>query len=340
MYTVKIRREKNKKAGNTVNKKNVVDETERTEEMQAEAFALAAEEKFPAEEEDFRECGEDRQTDSAAEDSLQLYLNRIGQETILTAEEERTLAELAKQGDLAARERLITANLRLVVSISKKYMGNGMNLSDLIEEGNIGLIKAVDKFDPQKGFRLSTFACWWIRQALTRALADKGRMIRLPVHVAEEVVRLRKAEKAMTLELGRAPSYRELARAMNMKEDRLSELMEISENPASLDMKVGDGQDEDFGSLLEDPSAPDPEELCLREQLKFDLAKLLQCLPEKERFVICSRFGLGGYRRSTLEETGKSLGVTRERCRQIQEHALKLLRRQPGVVDLQEYLAG
>jgi len=260
------------------------------------------------------------------EDPVRMYLKEIGTVPLLSATEELELAKRKAEGDEEAKQKLIEANLRLVVSIAKRYTGRGMTFLDLVQEGNLGLIKGVEKFDYEKGYKLSTYATWWIRQSVTRALADHARTIRVPVHMVETINRMSKMQRKLTLELGYEPSTQELAAALDMTEDKVLEIMQIAREPASLETPIGEEDDSNLGDFVADNNTVTPEanieSVMLREQINV----LLQDLKEREREVIILRFGLRDGHPRTLEEVGKEFKVTRERIRQIEAKALRKLR--------------
>ena len=260
------------------------------------------------------------------EDPVRMYLKEIGTVPLLTAEEEIELAKRKAKGDKAAKEKLVEANLRLVVSIAKRYTGRGMSFLDLVQEGNLGLIKGVEKFDYNKGFKLSTYATWWIRQSVTRALADHARTIRVPVHMVETINRMSKMQRKLTLELGYEPSTKELANALDMTEDKVLEIMQIAREPASLETPIGEEDDSNLGDFVADNNTVTPEGNIESVMLKGHIAELLDDLKEREREVIILRFGLRDGHPRTLEEVGKEFHVTRERIRQIEAKALRKLR--------------
>jgi RNA polymerase primary sigma factor len=268
-------------------------------------------------------------------DPLKLYVRQIGGGALLTREEERELARRKDAGDEEAKKRLIESNLRLVMAITRNYTRANVPLLDLIQEGNLGLIRAVEKFDYRLGFKLSTYATWWIRQAITRALADQGRTIRLPVHVAEQVRRLLRARRQLAQKLNREPSLAELARETQQSEERVRELLELMETPVSLETPVGDGESM-YGDLIEDVHALAPHEQSAQQARGRELAGALDELNPRMRRVLSLRFGLDGERPQTLEEVGGQLGITRERVRQLETRALRELRMaNPG---LEHYL--
>ena len=260
------------------------------------------------------------------EDPVRMYLKEIGTVPLLTTEEELTLAKRKAEGDEYAKERLIEANLRLVVSIAKRYTGRGMSFLDLVQEGNLGLIKGVEKFDYTKGYKLSTYATWWIRQSVTRALADQARTIRVPVHMVETINKMSKMQRKLTLELGYEPSVAELADALEMSEDKVMEIMQIAREPASLETPIGEEDDPNLGDLVAASNAVTPEGNVENVMLREHIDALLGDLKDRERQVIVMRFGLEDGHPRTLEEGVKSFNVTRERIRQIEAKALRKLR--------------
>jgi len=260
------------------------------------------------------------------EDPVRMYLKEIGTVPLLSAEEETRLAKRKAEGDEYAKERLIEANLRLVVSIAKRYTGRGMSFLDLVQEGNLGLIKGVEKFDYTKGYKLSTYATWWIRQSVTRALADQARTIRVPVHMVETINKMSKMQRKLTLELGYEPSVPELAEALEMTEDKVMEIMQIAREPASLETPIGEEDDSNLGDFVADNTTMTPEKNVETVMLKEHIEGLLSDLKERERQVIVLRFGLEDGHPRTLEEVGKEFNVTRERIRQIEAKALRKLR--------------
>ena len=259
------------------------------------------------------------------EDPVRMYLKEIGTVPLLSADEELRLAKRKAEGDESAKERLIEANLRLVVSIAKRYTGRGMSFLDLVQEGNLGLIKGVEKFDYTKGYKLSTYATWWIRQSVTRALADQARTIRVPVHMVETINKMSKMQRKLTLELGYEPSVTELAEALEMSEDKVMEIMQIAREPASLETPIGEEDDSNLGDFVADSNAVTPEGNVESVMLREHIDALLGDLKERERQVIVLRFGLEDGHPRTLEEVGKEFNVTRERIRQIEAKALRKL---------------
>lgn len=260
------------------------------------------------------------------EDPVRMYLKEIGTVPLLSPEEETELAKRKAAGDTYAKDRLIESNLRLVVSIAKRYTGRGMSFLDLVQEGNLGLIKGVEKFDYEKGYKLSTYATWWIRQSVTRALADQARTIRVPVHMVETINKMSKMQRKLTLELGYEPTTTELADALNMSEEKVIEIMQIAREPASLETPIGEEDDSNLGDFVADSNAVTPEGNIESVMLREHIDTLLQDLKEREKQVIVLRFGLLDGHPRTLEEVGKEFNVTRERIRQIEAKALRKLR--------------
>ena len=260
------------------------------------------------------------------DDPVKIYLKEIGKVPLLSTNEENELAQKILSGESEAKRRLTEANLRLVVSIAKKYVGRGMPFLDLIQEGNMGLIKAVDKFDPAKGYKFSTYATWWIKQAITRAISDKSRIIRLPVHMAETINRLIRESRRMLQELGRDPTTEELAKELNMSHEKVREIMKIAQEPVSLETPIGEEEDSHLGDFLPDDEAPAPADAAAFTLLKEQLMSVLSTLTPREEMVLKLRFGLEDGRQRTLEEVGKEFKVTRERIRQIEAKALRKLR--------------
>ena len=272
------------------------------------------------------------------DDPVRMYLKEIGKVPLLTAEEEKHLAELMQTGDEYAKKRLAEANLRLVVSIAKRYVGRGMLFLDLIQEGNLGLIKAVEKFDYTKGYKFSTYATWWIRQAITRAIADQARTIRIPVHMVETINKLIRVSRQLLQELGRDPHVDEIAKEMNMNEDRVREIMKIAQEPVSLETPIGEEEDSILGDFIPDSDAPAPSEMAAFTLLKEQLLDVLDTLTDREAKVLRLRFGLDDGRSRTLEEVGKEFNVTRERIRQIEAKALRKLRHPSRSKKLKDFL--
>ena len=273
------------------------------------------------------------------EDPVRMYLKEIGTVPLLTADEELELAKRKQDGDEYAKQRLIEANLRLVVSIAKRYTGRGMSFLDLVQEGNLGLIKGVEKFDYTKGFKLSTYATWWIRQSVTRALADQARTIRVPVHMVETINKMSKMQRKLTLELGYEPSVTELANALDMTEEKVMEIMQIAREPASLETPIGEEDDSNLGDFVADSNVLTPEGNVESVMLREHIDTLLGDLKERERQVIVLRFGLEDGHPRTLEEVGKEFKVTRERIRQIEAKALRKLRNPVRSKRIRDFLA-
>ncbi len=271
-------------------------------------------------------------------DPVRMYLKEIGKISLLTSEEEVELAKAIEQGDEEAKRRLAEANLRLVVSIAKKYVGRGMLFLDLIQEGNLGLIKAVEKFDYRKGYKFSTYATWWIRQAITRAIADQARTIRIPVHMVETINKLIRISRQLVQDLGREPLPEEIAEEMNISEDRVREILKIAQEPVSLETPIGEEDDSHLGDFIEDHEAQAPADAAAFELLKEQLEDVLDTLSAREEKVLRLRFGLDDGRSRTLEEVGQHFGVTRERIRQIEAKALRKLRHPMRSKRLRDYL--
>ncbi|MBQ1216210.1 MAG: RNA polymerase sigma factor RpoD [Firmicutes bacterium] len=274
----------------------------------------------------------------AVDDPVRMYLKEIGKVPLLSAEEEIELAKRMEQGDEAAKQRLCEANLRLVVSIAKRYVGRGMLFLDLIQEGNLGLIKAVDKFDWRKGYKFSTYATWWIRQAITRSIADQARTIRIPVHMVETINKLIRISRQLLQEYGREPLPEEIAREMDISEDKVREIMKIAQEPVSLETPIGEEEDSHLGDFIPDDDVPAPAEAAAFSMLKEQLVEVLDTLTEREQKVLRLRFGLDDGRARTLEEVGKTFDVTRERIRQIEAKALRKLRHPSRSKKLKDYL--
>ncbi len=272
------------------------------------------------------------------EDPVRMYLKEIGKVQLLNADEEIELARKMEDGDDYAKKRLAEANLRLVVSIAKRYVGRGMLFLDLIQEGNLGLIKAVEKFDYRKGYKFSTYATWWIRQAITRAIADQARTIRIPVHMVETINKLTRVQRQLLQELGREPSPEEISEVMNMPVDRVREIQKISQEPVSLETPIGEEEDSHLGDFIQDDNVPVPADAAAFTLLKEQLVEVLGTLTEREQKVLRLRFGLDDGRARTLEEVGKEFNVTRERIRQIEAKALRKLRHPSRSRKLKDYL--
>ena len=272
------------------------------------------------------------------EDPVRMYLKEIGKVPLLSAEEEIELAKKMEMGDLEAKQRLAEANLRLVVSIAKRYVGRGMLFLDLIQEGNLGLIKAVEKFDYTKGYKFSTYATWWIRQAITRSIADQARTIRIPVHMVETINRLIRTQRQLIQELGREPSVEEIAKKMDLPPERVNEIQKIAQEPVSLETPIGEEEDSHLGDFIQDDNVPVPADAAAFTLLKEQLVEVLGTLTEREQKVLRLRFGLDDGRARTLEEVGKEFNVTRERIRQIEAKALRKLRHPSRSRKLKDYL--
>lgn len=274
----------------------------------------------------------------SVDDPVRMYLKEIGKVALLSSEEEAELAKKMAEGDAEAKKRLAEANLRLVVSIAKRYVGRGMLFLDLIQEGNLGLIKAVEKFDYTKGYKFSTYATWWIRQAITRAIADQARTIRIPVHMVETINKLIRVTRQLVQELGRDPSPEEVAKELNMPLDKVAEIMKIAQEPVSLETPIGEEEDSHLGDFIQDDDAPAPSEAATFTLLKEQLSEVINTLTAREEKVLRLRFGLDDGRARTLEEVGKEFNVTRERIRQIEAKALRKLRHPSRSKKLKDYL--
>ena len=276
--------------------------------------------------------------DDVSDDSVRLYLREIGKIPLLSAEEEMDLARRIVEGDKKAKDKMAEANMRLVVSIAKRYSGRGLDFLDLIQEGNTGLLRAVEKFDPDKGFKFSTYATWWIRQAITRSIADQARTIRIPVHMVETINKLVRVSRQLVQELGREPTPEELAKELNMPVDKVREISKISQEPVSLETPIGEEEDSHLGDFIPDEDAPAPSEAASFVLLKEQLGAVLETLSEREAKVLRLRFGLDDGRARTLEEVGKEFDVTRERIRQIEAKALRKLRHPSRSKKLKDFL--
>lgn len=297
---------------------------EKEEELSNEELAITAE-----------------NVDAFADDSVRLYLREIGKIPLLTPEEEAKLAKRIVKGDKKAKDKMVESNMRLVVSIAKRYGGRGLDFLDLIQEGNTGLLRAVEKFDPDKGFKFSTYATWWVRQAITRAIADQARTIRIPVHMVETINKVLRTTRKLTSELNREPTNDEIAKALDMEPEKVDYVMRIKQDIASLDASVGrEGDDEDsvLGDFVEDEERISPEESASNQILKEQLSEIISTLTDREQKIIRLRFGIGGGRPHTLEEVGNEFDVTRERIRQIEAKALSKLRKNKDTRKLHEYL--
>ena len=279
--------------------------------------------------------------DSFADDSVRLYLREIGKIPLLTPEEEADLAQRIVKGDKKAKDKMVESNMRLVVSIAKRYGGRGLDFLDLIQEGNTGLLRAVEKFDPDKGFKFSTYATWWVRQAITRAIADQARTIRIPVHMVETINKVLRTTRKLTAELNREPTNEEIAKALDMEPEKIDYVMRIKQDIASLDASIGrEGDDEDsvLGDFVEDEERDSPEDSAANQILKEQLSEIIATLTDREQKIIRLRFGIGGGSPHTLEEVGAEFDVTRERIRQIEAKALSKLRKNKDTKKLHEYL--
>lgn len=279
--------------------------------------------------------------DDVSDDSVRLYLREIGKIPLLNAEEELALAQRVVAGEKKAKDKMAEANMRLVVSIAKRYSGRGLDFLDLIQEGNTGLLRAVEKFDPDKGFKFSTYATWWIRQAITRAIADQARTIRIPVHMVETINKLLRTQRRMTQELNREPTIEELGKELEMEPEKVEYVIKIKQDITSLDAGVGrDGEDEDsvLGDFIEDEDGATPEESAANQLLKEQVQSILSTLSDREQKIVKMRFGLENGKSHTLEEVGQEFAVTRERIRQIEAKALAKLRKHKDAKKLHEYL--
>jgi RNA polymerase primary sigma factor len=269
-------------------------------------------------------------------DSLRLYLRSIGRVELLTAEQEVELAKRIERGDMAAKRHMVEANLRLVVSIAKGYLGRGLSFLDLIQEGSLGLIRAVEKFDYRRGYKFSTYATWWIRQAVTRAIADKARTIRIPVHMVEKLNRVTQVERQLVQKLGREPEPAEIAAELEMTVREVRDILRVAQMPVSLEKPVGDEEESELGDFVADDTVEEPFEAATENLQRQDIQKALDALPERERQVIELRYGLRGHEPLTLEEVGRAFGVTRERIRQIENNTLRKLKQLPEAQRLRE----
>jgi len=298
---------------------------------------------IPEADEGKKKTAKDDDMTGISEDSVRMYLREIGQYPLLNAQDEVRLAKRIERGDKSARRRLAEANLRLVVSIAKKYIGRGLSLLDLIQEGNLGLQRAVEKFDYKKGFKFSTYATWWIRQAITRAIADQARTIRIPVHMVETINRYMRAQRELQQELGREPANEELAKKLGIDMDKLEHIMRISQETVSLESPVGEEGDSSLGEFIEDKQTMSPEEQAIYQLMKGHVEESLSVLTPREQKILRMRFGLdesgAAGRTHTLEEVGKEFGVTRERIRQIEAKALQKLKKHEEASKLKDYLS-
>lgn len=301
----------------------------------------ALDELVDEEEDDVDTLNSGQYFDDVSDDSVRLYLREIGKIPLLNAADELALAQKVVAGDKKAKDKMAEANMRLVVSIAKRYSGRGLDFLDLIQEGNTGLLRAVEKFDPDKGFKFSTYATWWIRQAITRAIADQARTIRIPVHMVETINKLLRTQRRMTQELNREPTIEELAKELEMEPEKVEYVIKIKQDITSLDAGVGrDGEDEDsvLGDFIEDEDGATPEESATNQLLKEQVQAILSTLSEREQKIVKMRFGLENGKSHTLEEVGQEFAVTRERIRQIEAKALAKLRKHKDAKKLHEYL--
>lgn len=317
---------------------NGIDILRMTEDSDDEDIIPDLEDLDDVEEEDLENIDLSVPEGVSIEDPVRMYLKEIGKVPLLSADEEISLAQRMEQGDEDAKKRLAEANLRLVVSIAKRYVGRGMLFLDLIQEGNLGLIKAVEKFDYRKGYKFSTYATWWIRQAITRAIADQARTIRIPVHMVETINKLIRVQRQLLQELGREPTPEEVSEKMNLSVDRVREIQKISQEPVSLETPIGEEEDSHLGDFIQDDNVPVPAEAAAFTLLKEQLVDVLGTLTEREQKVLRLRFGLDDGRARTLEEVGKEFNVTRERIRQIEAKALRKLRHPSRSRKLRDYL--
>ena len=317
---------------------NGIDILRMTEDSDDEDIIPDLEDLDDVEEEDLENIDLSVPEGVSIEDPVRMYLKEIGKVPLLSADEEIKLAQRMELGDEDAKKRLAEANLRLVVSIAKRYVGRGMLFLDLIQEGNLGLIKAVEKFDYRKGYKFSTYATWWIRQAITRAIADQARTIRIPVHMVETINKLIRVQRQLLQELGREPTPEEVSEKMNLSVDRVREIQKISQEPVSLETPIGEEEDSHLGDFIQDDNVPVPAEAAAFTLLKEQLVDVLGTLTEREQKVLRLRFGLDDGRARTLEEVGKEFNVTRERIRQIEAKALRKLRHPSRSRKLRDYL--
>ena len=322
-----------------LNEDGVVDATLSLDDFEPDFDDLATEDEEDIDEEDLLNG---TYTDDITDDSVRMYLREIGKIPLLSIDEENELAKKAMEGNQRAKDKMAEANMRLVVSIAKRYSGRGLELLDLIQEGNTGLLRAVDKFDPSKGFKFSTYATWWIRQAITRAIADQARTIRIPVHMVETINKLMRTQRRLTQELNREPTNKELAKEMDMDIEKIEYIQKIKQDITSLDAGVGrdgeEGEESTLGDFIEDEDTASPEESATVQLLKEQVREILSTLSDRERKILEMRFGLNGTKSHTLEEVGLEFAVTRERIRQIEAKALMKLKKHKDSKKLHEYL--
>ena len=322
-----------------LNEDGIVDATLSLDDFEPDFDDLAVEDEEDITEEDLLNGA---YNDDITDDSVRMYLREIGKIPLLSLEKETELAEKAMQGDQRAKDKMAEANMRLVVSIAKRYSGRGLELLDLIQEGNTGLLRAVDKFDPSKGFKFSTYATWWIRQAITRAIADQARTIRIPVHMVETINKLMRTSRRLTQELNREPTNQELAKEMDMDVEKIEYIQKIKQDITSLDAGIGrdgeEGEESTLGDFIEDEDTASPEESATAQLLKEQVREILSTLSDRERKILEMRFGLNGTKSHTLEEVGLEFAVTRERIRQIEAKALMKLKKHKDSKKLHEYL--
>ena len=324
------------KAGIEIDVSDVAEILEAANELlPSDAELLNMEEQIPAD----LDTPEDIEEEISTTDPVRMYLKEIGKIPLLSAEEELELAKKISEGDESAKKRMVEANLRLVVSVAKHYLGRGMQLLDLIQEGNMGLLKAVEKFDYTKGYKFSTYATWWIRQSITRAVADQARTIRIPVHMVETINRVSRTSRALVQELGREPTLSEISQALGISEEKIAEVMKIAQDPVSLETPVGEEDDSHLGDFIPDGEAAEPAESATYNMLRQQLAEVMQTLSPRECKVLRLRFGLEDGRAHTLEEVGKEFDVTRERVRQIEAKALRKLRHPSRSKILKDFLS-
>ena len=322
-----------------LNEDGIVDATLSLDDFEPDFDDLAVEDEEDITEEDLLNGA---YNDDITDDSVRMYLREIGKIPLLSLEKETELAEKAMQGDQRAKDKMAEANMRLVVSIAKRYSGRGLELLDLIQEGNTGLLRAVDKFDPSKGFKFSTYATWWIRQAITRAIADQARTIRIPVHMVETINKLMRTSRRLTQELNREPTNQELAKEMDRDVEKIEYIQKIKQDITSLDAGIGrdgeEGEESTLGDFIEDEDTASPEESATVQLLKEQVREILSTLSDRERKILEMRFGLNGTKSHTLEEVGLEFAVTRERIRQIEAKALMKLKKHKDSKKLHEYL--